>query len=274
VTSVKTVGGQLGCGVGTFIMLNDEGWIITAQHVIKELERLTAAEAKTRALEKQGAPKINPALSRPERRRLANAHGPKPDDIDRWSVWWGVDGVQLEPNSVHGIETVDLAVGKLTPFNKNHFPGFPVFKKTTNEFESGVSLCRLGFPFYDIQPTFDPATGFHLTNMPLPVFANEGVLSRAHEFVMLDATTGKPVPPGPFPLKNIETSSPGIRGQSGGPIFDTEGVVWAMQTATASYDLDLGTREKQYYHVGIGVHAATIVGFLRSINVKCNVSDH
>ena len=94
-----------------------------------------------------------------------------------------------------------------------------------------------------------------------------------HEIVPMDKATMQPVTP-PFPLMNIETSNPGIKGQSGGPIYDQKGTVWAIQTATSSYELDFATKEKQYYHVGIGVHAATIIDFLKHENITFQTSTY
>jgi hypothetical protein len=41
----------------------------------------------------------------------------------------------------------------------------------------------------------------------------------------------------PFPLKWIETSSPGLKGQSGGPLLDERGTIWGVQSNTFSYNL-------------------------------------
>jgi hypothetical protein len=98
-------------------------------------------------------------------------------------------------------------------------------------------------------------------------------LSRMHELVFTDPT-GKPLPPPPFPVRMIETSSPGIRGQSGGPIFDKNGTIWAIQSSTASYEMDLNTKERQYYHVGVGVHTVTIFGLFKSRNITAQISDY
>jgi hypothetical protein len=97
----------------------------------------------------------------------------------------------------------------------------------------GVSLARLGYPFQPVNPTWDDTQNrfkLPLTTLP-PVFLNEGVLSR-----MIDLQFPNE-PPSPFPLRWIETSSPGLKGQSGGPIFDVEGTVWGIQSNTLPYPL-------------------------------------
>jgi hypothetical protein len=92
-------------------------------------------------------------------------------------------------------------------------------------------------------------------------------------------------PPGQFnfPLKYIETSTPGLRGQSGGPTFDVEATIWAIQSSTMSYPLEFGTEAKgkqaehlknQYLNVGWGIHAETITSFLTANNVAFQKSSY
>jgi Trypsin-like peptidase domain len=268
VTSLLTCSGVCRSGIGTFVIVNDEGWFVTAAHMMKSLGDLADAEAKTRAKEQaviQG--------SRASRRASKNM-APSPNDIDKWSAWFGLPGVGLDQTagSQVMVEPCDLAVGKLTNFDPSTIKNYPVFKDPNKDFDPGTSLCRLGFPFYDVGTSYAAGSGFQLANVPLPIFPNEGILSRSSEIRLIDPT-GKPLPP-PFPLLTIETSSPGIRGQSGGPIFDQHGAIWGIQSATRSYPLEFGTKIEQYYHVGVGVSSATIVGLLQHLNVKFAMSAH
>jgi hypothetical protein len=76
-------------------------------------------------------------------------------------------------------------------------------------------------------------------------------------------------------------STPGLRGQSGGPAFDTEGRVWGMQSSTKHLDLDFdvdievlrGGRRKRvtnspFLHVGNCIHVNVLKSFMRSMGVK------
>jgi hypothetical protein len=38
-------------------------------------------------------------------------------------------------------------------------------------------------------------------------------------------------------VKFIETSTPGLRGQSGGPLFDAKGEIWGIQSRTNFLEL-------------------------------------
>ena len=92
---------------------------------------------------------------------------------------------------------------------------YPVLKLPTSGFDRGRSLCRLGFPFVEVTSTYDEANNsFAFANAQLVFFPNEGIFTR-----ILDA--GR-TPDGKHPVMFVETSSPGLRGQSGGPIFDSD----------------------------------------------------
>lgn len=277
IISRRTVNGECTAGIGTFVVVNKDGWIVTAAHILQLMAKMATDEKNTHDLQAQIAAISNdPSLDRKHRRRLLSQIGNVPSDaVDRWSVWWGQDGARVEVGSDLGIEPVDIVVARLTPFNTANIAQYPSFKKSAKEFEQGASLCRMGFPFWDVKPEWNAAANvFNLTqNVPLPLFANEGVLARMSQTFMIDAT-GKPAPDAPtFPLKSIETSNPGLLGQSGGPIFDQKGVIWGIQTSTVSYELDLNTAEKQYYNVGVGCHAETVIGLMEKQGVAHQISD-
>ena len=74
--------------------------------------------------------------------------------------------------------------------------------------------------------------------------------------------------PPSYARKYFETSSPGLRGQSGGPVFDVTGVVWGIQSETTHYPLGFspknaeGQAEHQFLNSGKAVDAETVCGFL------------
>ena len=75
----------------------------------------------------------------------------------------------------------------------------------------------------------------------------------------------------------VETSSPGLMGQSGGPTFDSEGRIWAMQSKTTHYPLGFPpgqkNQEHQFLNAGWGTHAETIINFFDTIGVEYNLSE-
>lgn len=109
--------------------------------------------------------------------------------------------------------------------------------------------------------------------LPIPLFPMEGIYTR--EVVAGKSKDGK------YDIKFIETSSPGLRGQSGGPIFDTEGSIWALQSHTSHLPLGFSPKinkngkeveENQFLNVGRGVHIELIVNFLRENVIKHTLS--
>jgi hypothetical protein len=281
VISRVTISGQCSSAIGTITVINDEGWFLTAAHILRMIDELGSDEAQTAAHEQQiDAITNDPSLDRATRRaRLARLGKRKPDATKRASAWWGRD----EPRIVHGegIEGVDIGVGRLQPFDPAWVDTYPVIKDPNKDFQPGVSLCRLGFPFHSITPLYDEnARSFQLPagSVPIPLFPIEGILTR---IAVLIAPHQAPATMPPFPLLQIETSSPGLRGQSGGPIFDTQGTVWGIQSATRPIPLGFdpevpGTngkrKEHQFLNVGLGVHPVTIMGLLRQLNVRFQVS--
>jgi hypothetical protein len=80
----------------------------------------------------------------------------------------------------------------------------------------------------------------------------------------------------------LETSSPALKGQSGGPIFDVDGNIYAV--VAKNLTLPLGFKgeveingqkfeENQFINVGIGVHAQTIVTLLNKHKIKFELAD-
>ena len=84
---------------------------------------------------------------------------------------------------------------------------------------------------------------------------------------MLSLDEHAPAEPSAF----IETSTPSLVGQMGGPVFDADAVVWGIQSHTMHHALGFrppvpggaaGEVEHQFLNTGLAVHAAVIRGFL------------
>lgn len=137
---------------------------------------------------------------------------------------------------------IDLGIGKVDDIVPPDGYQFPRFR---GDVEIGELLCRIGFPFVAEEH------GFELKNVfPVPMFANEAFVSRFNGF---KTESGQMV--GTW----IETSSPGLRGQSGGPLVDPQGNVCGIQVNTKSYPLNFkGVGSNQALHVGRAVHGDSI----------------
>jgi len=278
VISFRRRDGRCGAAVGTCVIVNSNGWFVTAGHILTDAAKFVAEAEATAALDGQvAAINANTALGSGEKRRQLKAlPRQKPTDITHASVWHGRDSVLLREAYTMPLDLSDIGVGRIEPFDPAWVPTYPIFKDPTKDFEPGTSLCRMGFPFHKIGVTFDATNNqfvFDPGAVPMPIFPIEGIFTRTMNIILAPGP-GKPAVTPPWPLAMIETSSPGIPGQSGGPIFDMEGRIWGIQSSTASYSLDLKTPEKQYLNVGLGVHPETIFGFLNERKVAFQVSQH
>lgn len=278
ILSRKTANGKCTCSIGSCVVINPEGWIITAFHLAKQYSALMDGDQAERVRESAvAAVRADQTIDDKERRkRLSAFKAPGPKDTVRGSGWWGRDGASL----THwiGIEAADIAIGKLEPFDPSWVSSYPMFKDPTKDFEPGASLCKLGYPFHQITPSFDEAkNGFVLPAgaVPLPRFPIDGILTRIADIEVPD--------PPPYALRWVETSSPGLKGQSGGPIFDTQGTIWAIQVQTAHFPLGFdppvpnsqkGEKEHQFLNVGLGVHPETMFGLMKDQGVSFKVSPY
>lgn len=279
VMSRLSVGGACESGCGSFVVLNEDGWVVTAHHIVQQIGAgIEEAEAGVEYTKKKAEIDADPAANKQERRRRLQAlRAPGKKSTQHFSAWWGMNEPQLV--EYQALPTVDLAVGRLEPFNKDWISQFPVFKDPTNGVPTGVSVCKLGYAFAEVESTWDDSKkAFSLgANTQLALFPIEGMITR-HIGISSDAP-----PPGGIPETMIETSSPGLRGQSGGPTFDTHGTVWAIQSRTVHLPLGFdpevpGThgvrREHQFLNVGWGASVETIVPFLRHLGVDFQLAQY
>lgn len=278
VISSRTVRGNCRSSIGACIVVNAEGWVLTAAHLFGLIQQQERQALDHRNYHEEVKDFEHAVSSKTPHRKREIRHIKKPgkDSVCNHSVWWGMDGVQIKDVLLQPAN--DLALGRLEPFDAGRIAGYPVFKKPSQNYAPGRSLCRLGFSFHEITPTFDEERGAFLlpqNALPLPFFPLEGMLSRFVRYKMQGAPDDEP---GMF----IETSSPGLRGQSGGPIFDAEGVVWSMQSHTRHYPLGFmpqipgrakGHVSHQFLNVGVGVHVDPILKFLEQQGVSHQRAD-
>ncbi len=254
--------GSCSASIGTFVVINSEGWIVTAHHIMEQLQRLSTEAAAGQLIEAEAdAIRADQNLTPKERqRKIRDLRWPVKTASRQCSAWWSYDNVRI--TKTFGIQSVDLAVGKLEPFDAAWIESYPIFKDPSKDAEPGTSLCKLGFPFSEVTPIWHgDRKQFELpTNaLPLPFFPIDGIFTR---MVALRPENDE-VSRSAHPLCWIETSSPGLRGQSGGPTVDVEGTVWAIQVRTAHYPLDFDNAggKDQYFNVGLGVHTGTMLPF-------------
>lgn len=277
IISMRFYDDTVACNGGNFVILNDEGWIITAAHLLGSFQAFRKHTQDIRQFQAhEQAIQENPDLTAKQRRKSLHKIKANPRWITNHSFWWGKDGVSLK--DVKLLPEADIAVGRLEPFDPASVKTYPTIKDPTNDLRPGTSLCRLGFPFHELKTSFNEETGnFKLPPgvLPIPLFPLEGIFTR-------NIRAGKSQDKR-YEIKFLETSSPGLRGHSGGPIFDTKGTVWAIQSRTHHFPLGFSPKvirdgkeveEHQFLNVGWGIHPELIVLFLRDNGISFKLSDY
>ncbi|MEJ7623156.1 MAG: serine protease [Pyrinomonadaceae bacterium] len=260
-------------GSGTFFFVNCDGWALTCAHVAKQFldaaqiaEQFNAFKAE-RDLIPEGKNR-NHAVHLLEKK---HGYGPgKPLELHSRLIGCVEGPLNIDIKFHPGL---DVALLKFNGFTRLLCDTFPTFARDDDDLKQGKSLCRLGFPFpefnnYGYDESTDSigwtATGQELT----PRFPIDGMVTRH-----VADEAGK--------IIAFELSTPGIRGQSGGPAFDIEGKVWGMQSITKHLDLDFDVdvevmrgagvkriQESAFLHVGGCIHVKVLKEFMREHNVS------
>ncbi|MCI0583178.1 MAG: serine protease [Chloroflexi bacterium] len=274
IVSTRTWKGSVDTSVGAFVVLNRDGWIATTAHAFGLVSKAQADAPKVASLSSRIAAHRADASKTPE--GLANEIAALERDADPgWitnvSTWYGRDGVMLR--DVRVVPATDIAIGRLDHAPADLVAAPAVLNSSAKEIEPGRSLCRLGFAFTKVKATFDESVAGFRVQGEVPYFPLEGMFTR-----IVDA--GR-TPDKKYRIRFVETSSPGLRGQSGGPLFDVEGRVWGIQSRTQHLALGFNpeaeiagrkTQVPQFINLGLAVHVATLIEILDDAGVGYEVS--
>ena len=273
-TIMRTYGGkQLIPGAATIFFVNEKGYAITCKHVA---EMISSADAINQNFH-QFKTERQLILSNSKHKQLLKG-------LELKYKLNGESIIQLKNNfvdavdtmsgfTIHSHATLDLAILKFNDFGKLHYTDCAKFLKNGDNIKQGKFLCRLGFPFPEFSNfTFNNNTDdIEWTNTGVnvsPRFPLEGMVTR----FLADQQHG---------LYGIEISTPGLRGQSGGPLFDEKGIVYGMQFSTKHLHLGFDLIDKEiminnslkkvtdysFIHLGQCIHVNAIKSFLAEHNV-------
>jgi hypothetical protein len=270
IISKRLFSGKVEAGCGTFIIINAEGWIITAAHILADM-LISKEHAREYKQYKEEVSRIDSDTKFNAKQKKKHIGRLKFNNnwIINQSYWWGRDGVSAKEWQID--KFADLAISKLEPFDGSSINNYPKFRNPSDPIQPGTSLCRLGFPFHNIQASFDESSNsFRLADgtLPMPRFPLDGIHTRYAIF--RDSNTNRDV-------KFIETSSPGLRGQSGGPVFDIDGRICGLQSRTIHLPLGFSPKirinekevqENQFINVGIATDITEILKFFKDKGVS------
>lgn len=180
----------------------------------------------------------------------------------------------------HAHPTLDLAILEFKGFNKIYYTSHASFIKDSSIIKQGKSLCRIGFPFPEFNnfrhnAQTDEIEWTNTGNPNSPSFPIDGIVTRFVASPPHNEITG------------IEMSTAGLRGQSGGPLFDSNGNIYGMQFATNHLHLGFDMKDFEiinngkksrisnnpFLHVGICVHVDKIKEFLKEKNISFYETD-
>ncbi len=257
-------------GLGAFIILNEDGWLITAAHNLEACFAYNQHQIELKAhVEKVDKINANKQIKDTQRKLMAKAIKPNPKWVTDFAIMLSGQPINILESHIYGDNDIAfLRIDKATIKGQTIFPKII----NPNKIKYGTSLMKLGYPFVEVNATFDNAKNlFELPPnlFPVPFFPNEGIYTR-------DLVFGKTQDQS-IDIMYLETSSPGLKGQSGGPICDIEGNIYAIQSKNLTLPLGFkGTvvvnkktiEENQFSNVGIGVHPKTIVELLTKHNIK------
>jgi hypothetical protein len=255
-------------GAATIFMINKDGWALTCKHVAKEI-------ANSIIITKRYGNFLNEknALKGTKKEKIISSELEKKYGIKRNMICeylYRFIGCVTGPKTSHRTivhNDYDIVLIKFDNFEIMNCIDFPIFPLDTSFIKQGKMFCRLGFPFpefsnFEFNELEHRITWNKKGREISPQFPIEGMLTR----FLNDQRNVKYA---------FELSTPGIRGQSGGPVLDTEGKIWGMQYETAHLDLNFdvdqdvlrnGSKKRisdhAFLHVGHCIHAEVIKKFM------------
>lgn len=238
--------GEVFSTIASFIVVNADGWVLTAAHVLQEIQACEAQRERAAAL----------ADDDPDRAPLIAHHA------EVWAVpGWQSASPRLAEARVDPL--ADVALARLVPTPSLPEADYPLLRPADEPIAVGLSVARMGYPFHNAPSVYEPeADNFRIGEgaFPVPLFVAEGIVSRFRS----EQRGGRAA-------LFIETSSPGLRGQSGGPLFDIEGRICGVQSKTGHLDLGFDARyvrdgeevvERQFLNVGLAAHVSEVARLL------------
>jgi hypothetical protein len=259
-------------GLSTLFFVNDHAVAITCKHVAQLILNSNPTNKKYQTFRQEASTLNNDLMHQQNLIALEKKYGYKHETLVQVknSFMGCVD--RFDNITIHLHKTLDLAIIKLEGFNAIKYTSHAKFLKDTSKIEPGKSLCRLGYPFPEfknfkyVKETDDIQFDNSLQAV-VPYFPIEGMVTR--NIAENNALSG------------IEMSTPGLRGQSGGPLFDSDGIIFGMQQSTKHLHLGFDLEEKQilvngrkkkvndyaFLHLGQCVRVDVIKAFLKEHQV-------
>ncbi len=251
--------------IGTMMILNENGDILTCKHIAFEFVNSDVLAKKYKDILKD-----KKVLNKTE---LENKYQLNKDSAVLTNIHIPFNIGRDLKVEIKFHEYLDLAIIKFNGLKVN-CDNYPKF--STSMVEQGQSLCKLGYAF----PEYNY---FEYSNKESKIVLKEKITSNFPLFPM-DGIVTRLISDEKGVISMFETSTPGIRGQSGGPVFSPDGVVYGIQSMTKHLDLNFdidgsvrrGVNDKHvsftpFINLGVAISSVKIIEFLKENNIKFDV---
>lgn len=272
-TISRTYGGLLSPGTSTLFFVNEFGVAITCKHVMELIVQSDGINNHYNHFKQEASLIPRDGKYKDGMRALEKKYQLKSESTIQIKNQF-VNSVDHIDNIIfHAHPTLDLAIAEFKGFKTKNYSGHATFIKNPEKVKQGKALCRLGYPFpeftnFSYNSSTDDIEWTQSGNPNSPKFPLDGIITRFGA----DASG----------IISIEMSTPGLRGQSGGPLFDADGLIYGMQFMTSHLHLGFDIHNMEimqdgkrntvsnspFLHVGHCIHVNRITEFLRQHNIK------
>ncbi len=254
IVSVRYYDGTVEASVGTMFYVSPDGWACTASHILNSFAQFQADQKKIKEAAEMNAKNPGSVVLAPK-------------TIVNHSIWLGQDQIRFSKLVVY--RQFDVAFLKLE--NVRDITALPLFRDPRT-FALGTSLCRFGY-FLDTVPTefHEDTKSFSIPKEAFPL--HPIVLDTMHAQDPLVRT-----PDGKLSVQFIHLSTPALKGQSGGPVYDSEGKIYGMQIMDTSVNLKMASPvrkddpnspvENQFLNLGVAVHAGILTDLMKGLGIE------
>lgn len=264
-------------GAATLFFVNEEGVAVTCKHVIEPILQRDAINQHFGNFIKEkdliGKKQHNQRLKALEEKYNFKVSKDKPITVQLKETFVGCTSEPSFSFKTINHPTYDLSIIIFNDFKNPLYQSYAKFVKDSSELQQGRTLCRLGYPFpeftnFQYNSVNDDIEWTATGNPNTPRFPIEGMLTRK----LLNG----------IDVYGLELSTPGLRGQSGGPLFNESGLICGMQSMTNHLHLGFDMKNFEYkangenikvtnqpfLHVGQCIHVDIIKDFLKANKIK------
>ena len=143
VVSSRTVNGECHSSVGAYVVVNRDGWFLTAAHLFGLIQQQIEAARTYRRYRSDVRDMDHDVASKRlyRKKKIRHFDVPRPESVRDHSTWWGMDGVQA--CDVQVAAAADLALGRLEPFDPASVSHYPVFKTPGPDYLRAAAFAGL-----------------------------------------------------------------------------------------------------------------------------------